>query len=71
MSDTATDTPPATDTEEIPEEQKVPFPCEVCGVARATYVLADLEKADTSLFCGKDLILTFAKVANDMFAEQS
>lgn len=59
---------PATDAPPAPEPA---FPCESCGEMRARYVLADLEQADTSLFCGSCLTLTFARVANDMFAEQS
>lgn len=45
------------------------YPCEVCGERRARYVVADLEKADTSLFCERDLIVTFATVANEVFKE--
>lgn len=56
-----------------PEGEPVPdralaYACETCGQNRAQYVVADLEAADTSLFCPACIVITFAKVASEIGA---
>jgi late competence protein required for DNA uptake (superfamily II DNA/RNA helicase) len=53
----------AEQTPEAPAESQSPYPCERCGRARARYVVADLEEADTSLYCPACFFLTFGEVA--------
>lgn len=59
-----------TQTAEPAPGEEPAFRCEQCGTFRARYVVADLEESDTSLFCGSCMVLTFAKVANDLMASE-
>lgn len=69
MTDAVTFPGEMTDNPEAVAGPQTPYLCETCGVTRGRYVVADLEKADTSLFCERDLIVTFATVANEVFKE--
>lgn len=61
----------AGDTEQTPVAPEQPYLCERCGQFKARYVVADLEEADTSLFCGGCIVVTFAMVASEIGQAQS
>lgn len=68
MSDTYPETVPAEPAAPAVGSLGEAIPCEQCGEHRARYGVFDMEERDASLFCGSCMVLTFAKVANDLVA---
>lgn len=64
MTDTSLDTP--TPVGSLGEA----IACERCGEVAGRYAVADLVERDTSFFCGGCLVMTYAQVASELFAQE-
>lgn len=54
-----------------PRPEEPAILCESCGQARADKLLADLVERDTTLYCGPCLVLTMARVAMEIGANEA